>query len=96
MNKFDDNKTIKTYSTKVLIKRLFGYIKPYKGKFILALILTLFTVLMDLLPALIQGSVIGILALNPNEEATFDTNLGEFVSMIMDNFNNLFTILESL
>ena len=42
MNKFDDNKKIKTYSTGHLIKRLFSYIKPYKAKFILALILTLF------------------------------------------------------
>ncbi len=86
MNKFDDNKTIKTYSTGVLIKRLFRYIKPHKAKFILALILTLFTVLMDLLPALIQGSVIGILSLDLISEAN-DPKLLEIANYFMDNLN---------
>jgi len=86
MNKFDDNKKIKTYSTGHLIKRLFSYIKPYKAKFILALILTLFTVLMDLLPALIQGSIIGILSLESFSEAN-DPKLLNIANYFMENLN---------
>ncbi len=86
MSKFDDNKKIKTYSTNVLIKRLFSYIKPYKAKFILAIILTLLTVLMDLLPAVIQGSVIGILSLDLFSEAN-DPKLLEIANYFMDNLN---------
>ena len=86
MNKFDDNKKIKTYSTSVLIKRLFSYIKPYKAKFILALLLTLLTVLMDLLPALIQGSIIGILSLESFNEAS-DPKLLNIANYFMENLN---------
>jgi len=86
MNKFDDNKKIKTYSTGVLIKRLFSYIKPYKAKFILALLLTLLTVLMDLLPALIQGSIIGILSLESFNEAS-DPKLLNIANYFMENLN---------
>ena len=86
MNKFDDNKKIKTYSTSVLIKRLFSYIKPYKAKFILALLLTLLTVLMDLLPALIQGSIIGILSLESFNEAN-DPKLLNIANYFMENLN---------
>ena len=86
MNKFDDNKKIKTYSTSVLIKRLFSYIKPYRAKFILALLLTLLTVLMDLLPALIQGSIIGILSLESFNEAS-DPKLLNIANYFMENLN---------
>ena len=86
MSKFDDNKKIKTYPTNVLIKRLFSYIKPYKAKFILAIILTLLTVLMDLLPAVIQGSVIGILSLDLFSEAN-DPKLLEIANYFMDILN---------
>ena len=63
MSSYDDNKVIKAYSNKVIIKRLLGYIKPYKKSFILAIFLTLITVFLELVPALIQGTVIGILSL---------------------------------
>lgn len=90
MKKFDDTKNVKTYKDSSIVKRLLKYMKPVLPYFIVAIFFTAIVVVVDLLPALIEGYLIGILALNPNEEATFDTNLGEFVSMIMDNFNQTF------
>ena len=85
MNNFDDNKKIKTYSNKVVIKRLLAYIKPHKGMFIFALFLTLITVLIELIPALIQGAIIGILSLDVFSEAN-DSNLVNIANYFIDNY----------
>ncbi len=85
MNNFDDNKKIKTYSNKVVIKRLLAYIKPHKGMFIFALFLTLITVLIELIPALIQGTIIGILSLDVFSEAN-DSNLVNIANYFIDNY----------
>ncbi len=86
MNNFDDNKKIKTYSNSVIIKRLLSYIKPYKVKFIIAILITLITVAIELIPALIQGSIIGILSLDVFNEAN-DPKLLEIATYFMDNMH---------
>ncbi len=85
MTTFDDNKRIKAYSTGVVIKRLLSYLKPYKAKFILSIIITLLVVLIGLIPAVIQGTVIGILSL----EVFGDTNdplLWDIANYFMNNY----------
>lgn len=62
MQKFDDTKNVKTYKDKNIIKRLFKYLKPVKWQFIGALLLTTLIVLVDLIPAYLQGEIIGVLA----------------------------------
>ena len=86
MNKYDDNKKIKTYSNSVIIKRLLSYVKPHRGMFIFALILTLLTVAIELIPALIQGSIIGILSLDVFSENN-DPKLLEIANYFMNNMN---------
>ena len=61
MQKFDDNKNIRTYKDSVIIKRLLVYAKPVIGYFILALVFTAILVGADLLPAILQGELIGVL-----------------------------------
>lgn len=61
MKKFDDTKNIKTYKDSKIIKRLFHYLKPVLGYFILALFLTAVVVVADLVPALLEGKIIGLL-----------------------------------
>ena len=85
MTNFDDNKKIKAYSTKEVIKRLLSYMKPYKGKFIIAIIITLITVLMGLIPAVIQGIVIGILSLDVFGD-TNDPMLMDIANYFINNF----------
>ena len=87
MSNFDDNKKIKTYSNSVIIKRLLSYIKPYRRNFIFAIILTLVTVAMELIPALIQGTIIGILSLD-----VFNTANDEGLMNIANYFMNLWNI----
>ena len=85
MSNFDDNKKIKTYSNKVVIKRLLSYIKPHKVMFIFALLLTLITVLIELIPALIQGTIIGILSLDVFSENN-DANLLNIANYFINNY----------
>ena len=61
MMHFDDNKKIKTYKDSHIFARLFKYVKPVKASFIISFILTILVVLTDLVPALIEGHLVGIL-----------------------------------
>lgn len=61
MQKFDDNKNIRTYKDSVIIKRLLIYAKPVLGYFALALLFTIILVAADMLPAFLQGELIGVL-----------------------------------
>ncbi len=64
MQRFDDNKKIRTYKDKEIIKRLFLYMKPVLHIFIIALLLTAVVVATDLIPAFLEGRLIGILSLD--------------------------------
>lgn len=59
MQKFDDNKNVKTYADKAIMKRLLQYAAPVKWSFILALFFTAILVAADLLPAFLSGELIG-------------------------------------
>lgn len=61
MRKFDDTKNIKTYQDRKIIRRLLAYLKPVKWYFIAALILTALIVITDLIPAYLEGQIIGTL-----------------------------------
>ncbi|MGM9970228.1 MAG: ABC transporter ATP-binding protein [Anaeroplasma sp.] len=91
MQKFDDNKNIKTYKDFNIVKRLAIYMKPIWGYFILALVLTAVIVFVDLLPAFLEGRLIGILGLdllNDNLEYLEANKAAiEFANKIMSNFS---------
>jgi len=72
MKKYEDNKNIKTYKDSKIINRLFRYLKPVLGYFILALFLTALVVVVDLVPAYLEGQIIGLLG---NEEVAKDEKL---------------------
>ena len=61
MQKFDDNKNIKTYKDKKLMSKLFKYFKPHLPIFILSIFLTFVVVVADLVPATLLGKTIGVL-----------------------------------
>ena len=61
MQKFDDNKNIRTYKDSVIIGRLLKYARPVIWYFVLALFLTAILVAVDMLPAFLQGELIGTL-----------------------------------
>ena len=61
MQKFDDNKNIRTYKDSVIIGRLLRYARPVIWYFVLALFLTAILVAVDMLPAFLQGELIGTL-----------------------------------
>lgn len=61
MQKFDDNKNVKTYKDKKLIGKLFKYFKPHLPVFILSVLLTFVVVIADLVPATLLGKTIGVL-----------------------------------
>ncbi len=52
---------IRTYSDKVLFKKLFDYLRPELFKFICALFLVLVIVILDLIPSFLTGEVINII-----------------------------------
>ena len=79
MERFDDNKNIKTYKDKAILKRLLTYAKPVKWYFILSLIFTGLLVLVDLLPANLEGELIGVLG---DVEKTMDEKI-RFVIILM-------------
>ena len=60
--RYDDNKHIKKYKDSVIIKRLLKYARPYIWEFIFAIVLTLLVVAAQLMPAYLEGEVIGALA----------------------------------
>lgn len=61
MERFDDNKNIKAYKDKEIFKRLLHYAKPVKFSLILSILFTIILVLVDLLPAFLEGELVGIL-----------------------------------
>lgn len=61
MEHFDDNKNIKTYKDKAILKRLLHYAKPVRLSLILSLCFTILLVMVDLLPAFLEGELVGIL-----------------------------------
>lgn len=69
MQKFDDNRNIRTYANKTIIKRLLQDAAPVKWQFILAFLLTSLLVLVDLIPAFIEGELIGYLQLTDKTNA---------------------------
>lgn len=79
MERFDDNKNIKTYKDKAILKRLLTYAKPVKWYFILSLLFTGLLVLVDLLPANLEGELIGVLG---DLEKTMDEKI-RFVVILM-------------
>ncbi len=86
VSSYDDNKKIKTYSSGQVIKRLLSYMKPYIGRFIIAILLTIVTVLIELIPALIEGNIIGILSLDKFSEHN-DERLLSIANYFMNSYN---------
>ena len=64
MQRFDDNKKIRTYKDKEIILRLFHYMKPVLHIFVIALLLTAVVVAADLVPSFLVGRLVGILSLD--------------------------------
>ncbi len=61
MERFDDNKNIKAYKDKEIFKRLMNYAKPVRVSLFLSLLFTILLVIVDLLPAYLEGELVGIL-----------------------------------
>ncbi|MDE5714877.1 MAG: ABC transporter ATP-binding protein/permease [Anaeroplasmataceae bacterium] len=64
MERFDDNKNIKTYKDKAILKRLLHYAKPVRLFLFLSLCFTILLVIVDLLPAFLEGELVGVLSSN--------------------------------
>ena len=88
MKKFDDNKNIKTYKDSSIIKRLLKYMKPVLPYFIIALFFTAIVVVVDLLPAILEGYIIGLLNLDFANPSVKDKQLFEIASKFKE-MNNL-------
>ena len=61
MQKFDDNKNIRTYKDSVVFARLMKYASKVIWYFIISLAMTAVLVVVDLLPAYLNGELIGVL-----------------------------------
>ncbi|MDE6046998.1 MAG: ABC transporter ATP-binding protein/permease [Anaeroplasmataceae bacterium] len=61
MQKFDDNKNIRTYKDSTVLKRLLKYARKEKWSFILSFLFTALLVVVDLTPAYLEGELIGVL-----------------------------------
>ncbi|MDE5547040.1 MAG: hypothetical protein K2I88_06200, partial [Anaeroplasmataceae bacterium] len=61
MQKFDDNKNIRTYKDSTVLKRLLKYAGKEKWSFILSFLFTALLVVVDLTPAYLEGELIGVL-----------------------------------
>lgn len=61
MQKFDDNKNIRTYKDRVVLGRLLKYAKRVWWAFLLSLLFTAILVVIDLTPAFLEGELIGVL-----------------------------------
>lgn len=72
MQKFDDNKNIRTYKDRTVLKRLLQYAKKEKWSFILSLLFTALLVIVDLMPAYLEGELIGML---DNADKTFQEKM---------------------
>ena len=82
----DDNKNIKTYKDREIIKRLYNYMKPELFWFIFALFLTIITVFVGLLPAFVEGKLIGILQMSDVNDSS-DQFLTTICNFFIKNFN---------
>lgn len=87
MKKFDDNKNIKTYKDSSIIKRLLKYMKPVLPYFIIALFFTAIVVVVDLLPAILEGYIIGLLNLDFTNPSAKDKQLFDVASKFKDMYN---------
>ncbi len=61
MQRFDDNKNIRTYKDKAVLSRLLHYAGRVKWAFILSFLFTAMLVVVDLMPAYLEGELVGIL-----------------------------------
>ena len=61
MQKFDDNKNIRTYKDRTVLVRLLKYAKRVRWAFIISLLFTAILVAIDLTPAYLEGELIGVL-----------------------------------
>ena len=72
MQKFDDNKNIRTYNDRTVLKRLLKYAGKEKWSFILSFLFTALLVIVDLTPAYLEGELIGVL---DNADKTFQEKM---------------------
>lgn len=80
MQQFDDNKNIKTYKDKAVISRLLTYAKPVVGYFVLALFMTAILVVVDLVPAFLEGELVGILG---NDTVSNDAKFQNIIFLLV-------------
>ncbi|MDE7106371.1 MAG: ABC transporter ATP-binding protein, partial [Anaeroplasmataceae bacterium] len=69
MQKFDDNKNVRTYKDRTVLKRLLLYAKKEKWSFLLSLLFTAMLVIVDLMPAYLEGELVGVLG---SKDKTFE------------------------
>ncbi len=98
MQKFDDNKNVRTYKNSIIMRRLLHYAAPYKWYFILALFFTAVLVAVDLIPAYLEGELIGYLQLTDktsSEKMTFAIWLvvGYFAVIVASSFLNYYNTM---
>ena len=87
MSNFDDNRNIKKYKDSNLVKRLAKYMKPVLPQFIIALFLTIIIVIIDLLPAFLEGNIIGILQIDLASTKSSDKFLIDICNNLMDKYS---------
>ncbi|MCM1131226.1 MAG: ABC transporter ATP-binding protein/permease [Roseburia sp.] len=79
MQKFDDNKNVCTYKDKTVLKRLLKYAKKERVAFLLSFLFTALLVVVDLMPAYLEGELIGIL---DNAQKTYQEKM-TFIIILM-------------
>ncbi|MCM1556477.1 MAG: ABC transporter ATP-binding protein/permease [Anaeroplasma bactoclasticum] len=79
MQKFDDNKNVRTYKDKTVLKRLLKYAKKERVAFLLSFLFTALLVVVDLMPAYLEGELIGIL---DNAQKTYQEKM-TFIIILM-------------
>ena len=80
MQKFDDNKNIRTYKDSVVFGRLMKYAVKVIWYFVISLLITALLVVVDLLPAYLNGELIGILQdVNISGDAKINSAIKMFV-----------------
>ena len=62
MQKFDDNKNVKTYKDKKILTKLYKYFKPHIITFVISFVLSVIAIVSELVPATLFGKTIGVLA----------------------------------
>lgn len=79
MQKFDDNQNVRTYKDKTVLKRLLKYAKKEWVAFLLSFLFTALLVVVDLMPAYLEGELIGIL---DNAQKTYQEKM-TFIIILM-------------